>query len=40
MIIKERTHLIAGKLTVESNSGQGARVEVTVPRTGDVAHEF
>jgi signal transduction histidine kinase len=40
LIIKERTHLIAGKLTVESNSGQGARVEVTVPRTGEVAHEF
>jgi signal transduction histidine kinase len=40
MIIKERTHLIAGKLTVESNSGQGARVEVTVPRSGEVTHEF
>ncbi len=40
MIIKERAHLIAGKLTVESNSGQGARVEVTVPRSGDVIHEF
>ncbi len=40
MIIKERAHLIAGKLTVESNSGQGARVEVTVPRTGEVLHEF
>jgi signal transduction histidine kinase len=40
MIIKERAHLIAGKLTVESNSGQGARVEVTVPRSGEVTHEF
>jgi signal transduction histidine kinase len=40
MIIKERAHLIAGKLTVESNSGQGARVEVAVPRTGEVLHEF
>jgi signal transduction histidine kinase len=40
MIIKERVRLIAGELTVESNPGQGARLEVTVPRGTDVAHEF
>lgn len=40
MIIKERVRLIAGELTVESNPGQGARLEVTVPRSTDVAHEF
>jgi two-component system sensor histidine kinase UhpB len=40
MIIKERVHLIAGRLTVESSSGQGARLEVTVPRTGEITHEF
>ena len=40
MIIKERVRLIAGQLTVESNPGQGARLEVTVPRGADVAHEF
>jgi signal transduction histidine kinase len=40
MIIRERVRLIAGELTVESNPGQGTRVEVTVPRNGDVTHEF
>lgn len=39
MIIKERLRLIAGELTVESNPGQGTRLEITVPR-GDVLHEF
>lgn len=37
MIIKERVGLIAGELTVESNPGQGTRLEVTVPRDGDTA---
>ena len=40
MIIKERVGLIAGELTVESNPGQGTRLEVTVPRDGDMAHEL
>ena len=40
MIIKERVGLIAGELTVESNPGQGTRLEVTVPRNGNVPHEF
>jgi signal transduction histidine kinase len=40
MIIKERVRLIAGELTVESNPGQGSRLEVTVPRSGEVPHEF
>jgi len=40
LIIKERVRLIAGELTVESNPGQGTRLEVTVPRNGEVAHEF
>jgi signal transduction histidine kinase len=40
MIIKERVGLIAGELTVESNPGQGTRLEVTVPRNGEVPHEF
>lgn len=39
MIIKERLRLIAGELTVESNPGQGSRLEITVPR-GEVPHEF
>jgi len=40
MIIKERVRLIAGQLTVESNPGQGVRLEITVPRSGEVPHEF
>lgn len=38
MIIKERVRLIAGELTVESNPGQGSRLEVSVPRGGDGGH--
>lgn len=40
MIIKERVRLIGGELTVESNPGQGSRLEVTVLRGGEVPHEF
>ena len=40
MIILERVGLIAGELTVESNPGQGTRLEVTVPRSGEVPYEF
>ena len=40
MIIKERARLIAGELTIESNPGQGSRLEVTIPRGGEVSHEF
>jgi len=40
MIIKERVRLIAGALTVESNPGQGTRLEVKVPRSGEVSDEF
>jgi signal transduction histidine kinase len=40
MIIKERVRLIAGQLTVESNPGQGVRLEVSVPRDAELPHEF
>jgi signal transduction histidine kinase len=40
MIIKERVRLIGGELTVESNPGQGVRLEVTVPRDAEVLNEF
>src|SRR5579863_2791494 len=40
MIIKERVSLIAGVLTVESNPGQGTRLEIIVPRNEEVPHEF
>jgi signal transduction histidine kinase len=38
LIIKERVRLIEGQLTVESTPGQGTRLEVTVPRSGDPTH--
>ncbi len=40
MIIRERVRLIAGELTVESNPGQGTRLEITVPRNGEAPHEL
>jgi signal transduction histidine kinase len=40
MIIKERVGLIAGALTVESNPGTGTRLEIKVPRGGEVSDEF
>jgi signal transduction histidine kinase len=40
MIIKERVSLIAGELTVESNPGQGTRLEIIVPRNGEMPHEL
>jgi signal transduction histidine kinase len=40
MIIKERVRLIAGALTVESNPGLGTRLEVRVPKGGEVSDEF
>jgi signal transduction histidine kinase len=40
MIIMERVSLIDGELTVESNPGQGTRLEVTVPRNGNFSHEL
>jgi signal transduction histidine kinase len=40
MIIKERVRLIAGALTIESNPGLGARLEVKVPRGGEVSDEL
>jgi len=39
-IIKERVHLIAGALTVESNPGIGTRLEIKVPKGGEVSDEL
>jgi signal transduction histidine kinase len=39
-IIKERVHLIAGALTVESNPGIGTRLEIKVPKSGEVSDEL
>jgi signal transduction histidine kinase len=30
-VIRERVRLLAGELTIESNPGQGARLEVLIP---------
>jgi signal transduction histidine kinase len=30
-VIRERVRLLAGELTIESNPGQGARLEVRIP---------
>jgi signal transduction histidine kinase len=40
MIIKERVRLIAGTLTVESSPGAGSRLEIKVPKSGEVSDEF
>ena len=37
-IIRERVRLIQGELTIESNPGRGARIEVSVPLTQAAAH--
>jgi signal transduction histidine kinase len=39
-IIKERVHLIAGALTVESNPGSGTRLEIKVPKNEEVRDEL
>jgi signal transduction histidine kinase len=38
MVIRERVRLIEGELTIESNPGRGARLEVRVPQRRDVAY--
>jgi signal transduction histidine kinase len=35
LVIKERVRLIEAQLTIESNPGQGARLEVTIPQHRD-----
>ena len=40
MIIKERVRLIEGSLTVESNPGLGTRLEIRVPKGGEVSDEL
>ena len=39
-IIRERVGLIGGALTVESNPGQGTRLEIKVPRSGEGLDEL
>jgi signal transduction histidine kinase len=38
VIIRERVRLIEGELTVESNPGQGSRLEVTIPQQQEAVY--
>jgi len=38
VVIKERLRLIAGELTIESNPGQGSRLEINIPQNREVAY--
>ena len=38
LVIKERVRLIEGELTIESNPGQGSRLEITVPQRREVTY--
>ncbi len=38
LVIKERVRIIAGELTIESNPGQGSRLEITVPQKLEAAY--
>jgi signal transduction histidine kinase len=37
-IIKERVRNIGGELIIESRSGEGARLEITIPQKGNIIH--
>jgi signal transduction histidine kinase len=38
LVIKERVRVIAGELAIESNPGQGSRLEITVPQKPEAAY--
>jgi signal transduction histidine kinase len=38
VVIKERVRVIAGELTIESNPGQGSRLEITVPQKPEASN--
>lgn len=38
MVIRERVRLIEGELTIESNPGRGARLEISVPKHREAAY--
>jgi signal transduction histidine kinase len=38
LVIRERVRLIEGELTIESNPGRGAKLEITVPRHREAAY--
>ena len=38
LVIKERVRFIEGELTIESNPGQGSRLEISVPQKPEAAY--
>ena len=38
VVIKERVHLIAAQLTIESNPGRGSRLEIEIPQKREAAY--
>jgi signal transduction histidine kinase len=38
VVIKERVHLIAGELTIESNPGRGSRLEISFPQKPETVY--
>ena len=38
VVIKERVHLIAGELTIESNPGRGSRLEISFPQKPEIVY--
>ena len=38
LVIKERVRVIAGELTIESNPGQGSRLEISVPQKQEASY--
>jgi signal transduction histidine kinase len=38
LVIKERVRVIAGELAIESNPGQGSRLEISVPQKPEAAY--
>ena len=38
LVIKERVRLIEGELTVESNPGQGSRLEISIPQKREAVY--
>jgi signal transduction histidine kinase len=38
VVIKERVHLLAAELTIESNPGRGSRLEIEIPQKREAAY--
>jgi signal transduction histidine kinase len=38
IVIRERVHLIDGRLTIESTPGRGTRIEIQIPQRREAAY--